>query len=456
MTRVAASMWREGGKRRPSVRPLGRDEDGDRFSSSIAEAVQRALADRTRAPVREGVLTLVLGERTDGASETEPTSGDAGARTGLVTMVPATFADESLASTPSAPSLAPPHGEESGDAGLADKAIALAGTPPSLLPAPELPARSSSPGDRATPEPRLSREEASGARALFRALARPLADAAASLDAMAMSVVDVAATPPAPDAPALPEAFTTSGQARIARASDDVRLAHDPHAVIDVRAPYDAIAAHDTHAAIDTHAAHDTHAVIDDERAPAARRASRATLHRERAESSRPSAAAEPSTREPAAWHLDEPRSPDAPLPGREALVPSPAPAAALVSIDARPMASVPAAREERSLFEPPPLDERAAPLERVHYAALDTDHAKVELSHPTLGHLELEVRGEGTGVDVTMLTRSLGASIALRAAEASLRSDLGRRSTELRSYRVRTDASAHGSESPEDDEETT
>jgi hypothetical protein len=97
---------------------------------------------------------------------------------------------------------------------------------------------------------------------------------------------------------------------------------------------------------------------------------------------------------------------------------------------------------------------ETDVPPPHVHYTELTTDHARVELEHPSLGRLQVEVQNAGNFFDVTLLTRSLGASIALRAAEAGLRSDLRAHARELRSYRVRTETSARAHDDPNEDEE--
>lgn len=425
MTRVAEARWMEGGRRRTSVRPLSPEEDGDRFSSSIAEAVQRALADRTSAPERrEGVLTLVLGEggaeTSEGDGESAPAAtSDSGGATGLVTMVPAAFTEESFDAMPSVPSLAPSSLED-GAEGLADKALALAAAPPSLVPAPEVPERASVTGDRATPAPRMSREEASGVHALFRALARPLAEAAASIDPAHTPAH--AAPPPTAAAPLAP---------------------------LPTPAPHAEPSPH--HAARPSHEEHRAAAPTERAEHVVRHAAARSAFQSERDDHETDAASAPPERAETRAH--DEPvrEIARAPLAAGDAAPPSALP----VTSAARPTTSTRPSLSESSPLLAPETDEAAIPAEHVRYAALDAGHAKVELAHPTLGRLELEVRGEGAGVDVTMLTRSLGASIALRAAEASLRSDLGRRSTELRTYRVRTEAGASSSRT-DDDEETT
>jgi hypothetical protein len=69
----------------------------------------------------------------------------------------------------------------------------------------------------------------------------------------------------------------------------------------------------------------------------------------------------------------------------------------------------------------------------------LDDRTARVELSHPELGRIEVEVRTESGRVDVDLLARSVSASVALRASEPELREELRQRGGTLRSYRVRT-----------------
>jgi hypothetical protein len=94
-------------------------------------------------------------------------------------------------------------------------------------------------------------------------------------------------------------------------------------------------------------------------------------------------------------------------------------------------------------------------PAHAMHFASLDAQQgARVELMHPSLGRIDVDVRADGQHVDVALLSRSLGASIALRAAEQGLRGDLRARGSELRSYRVRTDASRHASTTPTATEE--
>ncbi len=100
----------------------------------------------------------------------------------------------------------------------------------------------------------------------------------------------------------------------------------------------------------------------------------------------------------------------------------------------------------EPSLPEPP--------ASAVHYGAIESDDAHVELSHPTLGRVDLDVHHDAGRYDVSLVTRSMGASIALRAAEESLRVDMRARSTELRGYRVRTDAGRRDPRATNDDEE--
>jgi hypothetical protein len=87
------------------------------------------------------------------------------------------------------------------------------------------------------------------------------------------------------------------------------------------------------------------------------------------------------------------------------------------------------------------PVD--AARVEAVPYHAvrLDDHTARVELMHPELGRVRLEVHTEQGRVDVELLARSLSASIALRASEPELRGDLRQRGASLRNYRVRTAA---------------
>lgn len=69
----------------------------------------------------------------------------------------------------------------------------------------------------------------------------------------------------------------------------------------------------------------------------------------------------------------------------------------------------------------------------------LDDRTARVELVHPELGRVQVEVHTEQGRVDVELLARSLSASIALRASEPELRGDLRQRGASLRNYRVRT-----------------
>jgi hypothetical protein len=82
-----------------------------------------------------------------------------------------------------------------------------------------------------------------------------------------------------------------------------------------------------------------------------------------------------------------------------------------------------------------------AARTETVPYQVvrLDDRTARVELMHPELGRVQVEVHTDQGRVDVELLARSLSASIALRASEPELRGDLRQRGASLRNYRVRT-----------------
>jgi hypothetical protein len=71
---------------------------------------------------------------------------------------------------------------------------------------------------------------------------------------------------------------------------------------------------------------------------------------------------------------------------------------------------------------------------------------------HPELGRVEVEVTTAESRVDVELLARSLGASIALRASEEELRGELRHRGASLRNYRVRT-AAASGAVRAEEEE---
>lgn len=96
-----------------------------------------------------------------------------------------------------------------------------------------------------------------------------------------------------------------------------------------------------------------------------------------------------------------------------------------------------------------------------LHLTRTGEHTARVELDHPALGRLDVEVRAREGRVDVELLAGSLSSSIALRAGEESLRGDLRARGAELRGYRVRTvnGARARGptlAETMDEDEETT
>ena len=86
------------------------------------------------------------------------------------------------------------------------------------------------------------------------------------------------------------------------------------------------------------------------------------------------------------------------------------------------------------------------------HVARLGDHRARVELVHPELGRVEVEVTTAESRVDVELLARSLGASIALRASEEELRGELRHRGASLRNYRVRT-AAASGAVRAEEEE---
>lgn len=120
-----------------------------------------------------------------------------------------------------------------------------------------------------------------------------------------------------------------------------------------------------------------------------------------------------------------------------------------------RPIAVVsrPAPGANTSLDPAPPSPE-PMPESAVRYTHLETDHARVEITHPVLGALECEVRQEQGVLDVSVLTRSIGASIALRGAEQDLRAELRTKTTELRSYRVRTEARGASRARAREDEE--
>lgn len=92
----------------------------------------------------------------------------------------------------------------------------------------------------------------------------------------------------------------------------------------------------------------------------------------------------------------------------------------------------------------------------QVRYTDVDASHARVEVTHPVLGVVDVVVHHEGGMLDVALLTRSIAASIALRAAEESLRHDLRGGATDLRSYRVRTERrdTPHDAEATESDGE--
>ena len=96
-----------------------------------------------------------------------------------------------------------------------------------------------------------------------------------------------------------------------------------------------------------------------------------------------------------------------------------------------------------------PEAGEEATPY---HVARLGDHRARVELVHPELGRVEVEVTTAESRVDVELLARSLGASIALRASEEELRGELRQRGASLRNYRVRT-AAATGAQLAEEEE---
>jgi hypothetical protein len=83
--------------------------------------------------------------------------------------------------------------------------------------------------------------------------------------------------------------------------------------------------------------------------------------------------------------------------------------------------------------------DEPAANAMPYQIVRLDDRHARVELVHPELGRVEVDVRTDAGRVDVELLAKSLTSSIALRAGEESLRGEMRQRGATLRNYRVRT-----------------
>lgn len=149
--------------------------------------------------------------------------------------------------------------------------------------------------------------------------------------------------------------------------------------------------------------------------------------------------------------HVESPARSHEPLPSAPATVVAAVPAPPIAPMLDRVASRI---RLAPSLPTDVAPDETEPAPQQVHFHELTTDHARVELSHPSLGRLDVEVHGDGAHLDVTLLTRSVGASIALRATEEGLRSELRARSTELRNYRVRTQAQA-SSQGPEDEEES-